>query len=219
VDNEQRTGIQISNNPAHQEVTVTRSGVTINASEKPIIANFIANWGNIYILLDCSGSMKGSKLDQAKKGILDFAKDAFKKNYRVGLVKFSDNAEHLCEPTNDINILQSKLQGLRADGWTNLTAAMIIAHSKLKDFSGIKVMVIATDGMPDSVRSSLKEAEKAKADGIAIITIGTDDADKKYLQKLASRNELSAKVDSNLFAQTISAASLLLTSPKEIKPR
>jgi molecular chaperone DnaK len=219
MNNENKTGIQIFNKPDHQEVTFTNEGIKINASEKPLAANFVALWGNIFILLDCSGSMKGIKLEQAKQGILNFARDAFKKEYRVGLIKFSDNAELLCEPTNDINLLQSNLPGLRAEGWTNLTAAIKIAHTKLKDFTGIKVMVIATDGMPDSVEGSLNEAKKAKADGIEIIAIGTDDAEKEYLKKLASRTELSTKVTSNLLAQTISAASLLLTGPKSIKPQ
>jgi molecular chaperone DnaK len=219
MDNEKRTGIQISNNPANQDLTVTAEGLKIKASETPIAAIFVVQWGNVYVLLDCSGSMKGSKIDQAKVGIIDFAKEAFKKDYRVGLIKFSDDAEHLCDPVNDISTLQSKVQDLRAGGWTNLTAAIKIAHAKLKNLNGIKVMVIATDGMPDSIKRSLKEADLAKADGIEIITIGTDDADKEYLKKLASRTELSSKVDSKLLAQTISSASLLLTGPKSIKPQ
>ena len=73
--------------------------------------------------------------------------------------------------------------------------------------------------MPDSVKSSLEEAQKAKSAGIDIIAIGTDDADKKYLQKLASRTELSSKVTSEKFAQAISDASLLLMSPKPLQPK
>ena len=217
---DKRTGIQIQHTPMQKEVSIVGGGIKIAASEKPIAANINVNQGWIYIVLDCSGSMrKGQKLDQAKSGIIGFAKDAFKKGYRVGFIRFSDEAEVLSEPTNNLDTLQNIIKGLKAVGSTNMTAAIAIAHSRLKELPGTKVIVIATDGMPDDVKGSLKAAEKAKADGIDIISIGTDDADKEYLKKLASRTELSSKVSSDKLAQAISDASLLLTSPKSLQTK
>ncbi len=219
MDSEKRTGIQISLRPNNAELSIDGGGIKIVASEKPIVTSFVTDWGKIYILLDCSGSMKREKLEQAKVGITDFSRDAFKKHYYVGLVKFSGKVEHLCEPTNNIENLQNILKGIRAGGATNLTQAIKIAHSKLKDFTGSKVMVIATDGMPDEVKSSLIAANNAKGDGVEIITIGTDDADMEFLKMLASRTELSNKVASDMWAQAISESSLLLMSPKSIIPK
>jgi uncharacterized protein with von Willebrand factor type A (vWA) domain len=219
MESEKRTGIQISPKPNRTEITISGGGIKIVASEKPIATHFVTDWGKIYILLDCSGSMKREKLDQAKTGITNFAGDAFKKHYYVGLVKFASKAEHLCEPENNIENLQNILKGIRAGGSTNLTAAIKMAHSKLKYFSGSKVIVVATDGMPDEVKSSLIAANNAKTDGIEIITIGTDDADIDFLKMLASRTELSTKVSSDMWAQAISESSLLLMSPKSIIPK
>jgi uncharacterized protein with von Willebrand factor type A (vWA) domain len=219
MENEKRTGIQISHKSDNAEISIVGGGIKIAASEKPIATNFVASWGKIYVLLDCSGSMKKNKIDQAKAGIIDFAKDAFKKQYRVGLIKFSSDVKHLCEPSEYLDALQQAIKDIRAGGSTNLTAALEIAHSKLKDFSGSKVLVVATDGMPDDVKSSLVAANKAKADGVEIITIGTDDADIEFLQMLASRSELSSKVSSDSWAQAISESSLLLMSPKSIIPK
>jgi molecular chaperone DnaK len=220
MESEKKTGIQISRTGIQKDISIVNGGIKIAASEKPIATNFTIKEGRVFLLLDSSGSMrKNKKLDQAKAGILEFARDAFKKNYRVGLIRFSDESEVLCEPTGNIEILQNIIQSIKAVGSTNMTAALKIAHSKLKEFSGTKVMVIATDGMPDNVKSSLEAAAKAIADGIDIIAIGTDDADKEYLKKLASRTELSSKVTSDKFAQAISDASLLLTSPKSLQPK
>jgi uncharacterized protein with von Willebrand factor type A (vWA) domain len=216
MDAEKRTGIQISLKPAKEEISLVAGGIKINASAKPIASSFATKWGWIYVLLDCSGSMKGPKLDQAKTGIIDFARDAFKKQYQVGFIKFSTKAELLCEPTNDIEILQNKIKDVRAGGSTNMTDAIKIAHSKLVDPDNTKVIVIATDGMPDHVKNSLEEAAITKAAGIDIIAIGTDDADKEFLKKLASRTELSTKVSRDMFAQAITAASSLLMSPRSI---
>jgi len=219
MDIEERKGIQITHKRDNEEISIVGGGIKIAASGKPISTSFVVNWGRIYIVVDCSGSMIGNKLEQAKSGVIDFAKDAFRKDYLVGIIKFSSKAEHLSEPTNDIAILQNKIKSIHASGSTNLTAAIKMAYSKLIDFTGSKVIVIATDGMPDNVKSSLKEANNAKTDGIEILTIGTDDADIEFLKKLASRTELSKKVPSEMFAQAILEASLLLASPKSIKPK
>jgi molecular chaperone DnaK len=219
MDSERNKGIIITPEQAIEEISIVGGGIKIAASGKPISTRFAVNWGKIFIVVDCSGSMVGNKLDQAKSGIEDFSKDAFKKNYLVGIIKFSSRAEYLSDPVNDIAILQYKIQNIHASGSTNLTSAIKMAHSKLADFTGSKVMVIATDGMPDNIKSSLKEADLAKSDGIEILTIGTDDADVEFLKKLASRTELSNKVTSDMFAQAISKASFLLASPKSIKPK
>jgi uncharacterized protein YegL len=217
MDDQKGTGIQISNKP-NEQIAIVGGGIKILASGKPINASLAPDWGSIFILLDCSGSMKHKKLDQAKSGIMEFARDAFQKKYRVGLIRFGDNAEQLSEPTTDIAVLQEKIAGMRAGGSTNLTAALMSAHLKLKNFGGPRVIVIATDGMPDNIKSSLEAAESVKLDGIEIITIGTEDAKKDFLNKLASRSELSAQVSNDQFGQAISSASLLLTGPKSIKP-
>jgi Mg-chelatase subunit ChlD len=220
VDNEKKTGIQISHKSTPAEVSVAGKGIQIAASAKPIAANFSVTLGWIYILLDCSGSMKKNrKLDMARQGVIDFTKDALKKQYRIGLITFSDDAELLCEPTDNIDTLQDQFKKLKANGGTNLTAAIIMTHNKLNNFKGPRVMVIATDGQPDNAKSSLEAASIAKNYGIDIITIGTDDADKELLKKLASRSELSSKVANEKFGQAISDASLLLPSPKSIQPR
>jgi molecular chaperone DnaK len=213
---EEKVSIQTSSKQNNAEVSCIGGGIKITASEKPITASFVSNWGKIYILMDCSGSMKREKLDQAKVGITDFTRDALKKHYYVGLIKFSDNADHICDPTSDIESLRKMVQVIRAGGSTNMTDAIKLAHSKLKEFNGTKVLVIATDGMPDNVKSSLVAANNAKADGIEIITIGTDDADLEFLKMVASRTELSSKVSNDKWAQAISKSSLLLMSPKSI---
>ncbi len=219
MENEKKTGIQISHKDGKQEIAILNGGINIQASEKPIDVGFTVDWGYVYVLIDCSGSMKGSKLDQARSGIIEFAQDAFKKEYLVGVIEFSSEAEQLCIPTNNIEIIRSKIKDLRAKGGTNMTDAIKIAHQKLKGCSGLRAMVIATDGMPESKKSSLAAADQAKEDKIEILTIGTDDADKIFLDKLASRAELSTKVPSDKFGKAITSASLLLMSPRSVIPK
>ncbi|MBM4055473.1 MAG: VWA domain-containing protein [Planctomycetes bacterium] len=149
----------------------------------------------VYLLMDCSGSMsEGSKLDQAKKGAAGFATEAQSKEYAVGLIFFSINAEHILEPRKEPADVIAAIENLSPKGSTNMTAAIHMAQEKLSDTTGDKVICIVTDGMPDNKDTTLDAAKEAKIHGIEIMAIGTDDADKTFLEQIVTRKELSVKV-------------------------
>jgi Mg-chelatase subunit ChlD len=216
---DKRKGIDIVKQPDSAGISLVGEGIRIDASGKSIEAHFEQNWGKVYMVLDCSGSMAGYKIDQAKQGVLDFAKDAIRKKYLVGLIKFDTNAIHLSEPTKDVNRLEAQMKGIMASGTTNMAEAIKMAHECLKNLGCSRVMVIATDGQPDNVNDSLNEGKSAKRDGIEIITIGTDDAVQEFLKKLASRSDLGTKVSKDMFAKAISSAHLFLPSPTRMMPK
>jgi len=165
-----------------------------------------------YLLIDCSSSMDGNKILQAKEGAIVFAQEAVKKEYCVGLIRFSDTAEVLSSLSQESPALISKLHLLEPDGGTNMTDALNLAIRELSTVSGRRAIVIATDGAPNSVDSSLYAAQRAKDLGIDIIAIGTDDADQDFLARLATRSDLSVKVPSKYLKSSISEAVQLLPS-------
>jgi molecular chaperone DnaK len=166
--------------------------------------------GYVYLVVDCSGSMAGNKLEQAKKGAQNFARDALSKGYSIGLIRFDSGASIVCVPIKDISKLKKSLEALEAGDSTNMTSAIQMAHHKLKINTGARAMVIVTDGMPDNPESSLQAGESAKKDGIDIIAIGTDDANRAFLEKIASRAELGKKVTRDEFSQAITESSRML---------
>jgi Mg-chelatase subunit ChlD len=216
---DKRKGIDIVKQPESAGISLVGGGIRIDASGKPVEAHFEQNWGRVYMVLDCSGSMAGYKIDQAKQGVLDFTKDAIRKKYLVGLIKFDTNATYLAEPTKDVSRLEAQMKSIMASGTTNMAEAIKMAHESLKNLGGSRVMVIATDGQPDNADDSLNEGKSAKRDGIEIITIGTDDAVQEFLKKLASRSDLGAKVSTDMFAKAISSAYLFLPSPTRVIPK
>ncbi len=186
--------------------------------------------GWVYLLIDCSGSMAGEKLTKAKLGAAGFAKEAISKGYSVGLIEFYGIANHLCEPTKDMGLLQSHIDRLQAkkagqaqrfigvfhrgEFGTNIAAAIRIAREKLSNRTGPKAIVVVTDGQPNAPGdpgTTLKAGKRATRDGMDIITIGTDDADQQFLRKLASATELSMKVSREVFQETIVSAANLLS--------
>jgi molecular chaperone DnaK len=148
---------------------------------EPILRQFV------YVCVDCSTSMRGSKLDQAKQGAAEFAHEASRKGYAIGLIRFASSSCELCEP-GGVSGVVSLLEEFKADGSTDLTGAIELANEKLRARAGSRcVIVVVTDGEPDDRATALEAARQVKDLGIDIIAIGTDDADQDFLCQLASQ--------------------------------
>lgn len=209
-----RRGIEIRLSADSSTPSLTAKGINIGTYEQKIDIHIKKRLGYVYLVLDCSASMLGHKLSQAKQGIIDFAKQATAKDYLTGLIKFDYSATHLCEPTQNISALEKQLEGIRADGSTNMVSAIEMAHDRLKTLVSARVMVIATDGVPNDIPGSIKAGELAKRDGIDIIAVGTDDADQEFLKRLASRTELGSKVAPENLGKAIASVAGYLPSPR-----
>ncbi len=171
--------------------------------------------GSAYLALDCSGSMEGEKITQARRGALDFARGARAKGYAVGLIAFSDEAIHICEPQADIARLSAYLETVRAGSATNMAEALSVALQKLKGKTGNRAVVLVTDGQPnrgepDPVEATFRAARALKDAGIEIITIGTDDADAAFLKQIATSSGLSVMVEREELGRGIGDATAML---------
>lgn len=202
-------------------LSVTKGNIEIRHEGRPISG--AAMTGYVYLLVDRSASMEGDKLKQAKKGALNFAREALSKGYFTGLIQFDSASKLLCEPYRDISIIEKAVAKMDIGDTTHMAKAINLAHNLLNNVSGIRVMVIVTDGMPNGMGdpiSTLKSGEAAKKSGIDIIAIGTDDADQEFLKRLASRSELGVKVENRKLEKTITdAAKMLPAGDKRISKK
>lgn len=214
-----KKGIELAKSDQSSGVSVVIGDTALKPQGRPASVRFERQAAHVYLVIDTSGSMAGGKLEQAKEGALDFAKDAFRKEYAVGLISFDTTVKHVCESTYDIGLLEGRIREMHAAGTTNMAEAIRMAHDRLRRLAGTRVIVIATDGMPNNAQDALREGVRAKKDKIDIITIGTDDADLGFLKRLATRAELGKKVTREVFSQAISQASRLLPPSKSITRR
>jgi len=169
--------------------------------------------GCIYLVIDCSASMRGEKLSSVKEGTKNFALNAKAKSYLIGLIKFSSEATLVAETQTDLINIYHKIDELDTNGTTNMADAIIMASEKLERQNGARIMIIATDGMPNDEEAALKAATQAKKNEIEIIALGTDDADEKFLKQIASSSSFGVKVSRNLIGKAIATTAKMLKRP------
>lgn len=213
--------IQKIESPQSSQISVSKGNIEIRHEGRPISGS--AMTGYVYLLVDRSASMAGDKIRQAKQGALNFAKEALSKGYFTGLIQFDSSSKLLCEPYRDLSVIEKAIHKMDTGDTTHMAKAINLAADLLKEMNGVRVIVIVTDGMPNGAgdpMSSLKAGDDAKKRGIDIIVIGTDDADRDFLRKLASRSDLGVKVESKHLEKTITdSARLLPTGDKRISKK
>ena len=208
-DNTEVNGVATTRVSQDRRVASAGGGITIRREGKPV-ERTVLRGGSVYLVIDCSGSMAGEKIAQAREGALNFAREALTRRYAIGLISFSSVATHICEPREEVSHVQRHLPGLEPDGSTNMARAIELATVKFRGKPGPMAMVVITDGMPDQEGAALGAARDAKRLGIDIITIGTDDADRSFLQKLASRDDLVVVVTREALGQGITSTANML---------
>lgn len=179
-----------------------------------ITGRSIATTGEVYLLVDCSGSM-ADKLQQAVDGAKGFSREAQRKNYRVGLIVFSNDARLLQAARQDVATLDQALANVNADGGTNMKAAIDLGVNHLLSVRGERVLCLVTDGQPGESDATIHAAESAKQQGISIMAIGVDGADQAFLAKITTRFELALKVTKQELQAGITSMARLL--PGKIK--
>ena len=146
---------------------------------------------DIALVIDCSGSMSGDRIRDAKKAAIRFL-DAIDLNvHRVGLVSFGDPEAHIrMELTQNFELLRQAIEGLDAAwGGTPMDKAITLTRDRVFDDSGDgnNVLVLLTDGAPNNRSKTMREAELAKQQDIQIVTIGVGvGVDSEYLKQIAS---------------------------------
>lgn len=125
---------------------------------------------DIVLVLDCSGSMHGAKIDGLKVIAKKIIRNLKKQNveHHIGIVPFDDNYWPT-HPISEINESTEKfIDGLRDRGGTMLGPALSLAHQQFGDTGRPRVVLLVTDGQTESLNYT--------GTGIRIITIGIGSA-------------------------------------------
>ncbi len=163
--------------------------------------------GTVYLCLDLSASMADrGKMPQLMRGSVRFFYEAWRRDYAIGLVGFGSTARLLTGATRNPHRFQRCLTGLEPAGRTPMARALRLAAARLRFRRGHRVILLITDGMPDSREETLDAAAAARAAGMTVIAVGTDGADEAFLSALTPRPELARVVVGEAFGDAIGEA-------------
>ena len=152
---------------------------------------------DIVFVLDTSGSMRGEKLDQAKRALM-FCIRNLNRGDRFQVIRFSNNAEALFEklmPVERPSLAKAEnfVEDLKATGGTNIQDALGMA---LKRYGSTNyrphVVIFITDGKPTIGETNedalLSIAAKLNSENIRIFTFGIGyDINTRLLDRLTEQ--------------------------------
>jgi len=144
---------------------------------------------DIALLIDVSGSMCGSPIEKAIYASKSLVTDMIDLSiHRIGVVSFGSSATKLSGLSSDMYKLSESIEQLKCYGSTDMAGGIRKARKKvLNEAQQRKMMIIVTDGYPDSKDEAYEQALKSKEKGIKIVTIGIGNGiDRELLKSIAS---------------------------------
>ncbi len=142
----------------------------------------------VALIMDCSGSMYGDNIEQARKAAAAFVERTLQiPNRQVAVVAFPGGVKST--PTADAKRLQWALDELQPIGSTPMSEGLRDARDLIRPKAGIqRVFVVMTDGHPDDPEATLTEIHRLRTSGARVITIGVGgQVQRDFLEELASR--------------------------------
>ncbi|MFC1776691.1 VIT domain-containing protein [Pseudomonadota bacterium] len=143
---------------------------------------------DLAVLIDCSGSMGGDSMDQARQALAGMI-DALRPDDRVTLIAFGSTTRILSKkllPCNRRNLAKMKSFASKLDadmGGTEIGGALRKAYKATKDSQRTDIFLV-TDG---EVGSWQQVVDEARVSGNRIFTVGVGSAvSEAFVRKLAS---------------------------------
>ncbi|MGN0680957.1 MAG: S8 family serine peptidase [Candidatus Fimisoma sp.] len=131
---------------------------------------------DIVLVLDVSGSMSGTPMQETKKASANFIDTILDEDASIGIVTYDDSSYMLSDFSVNKSSLTNAVSNIYDGGGTNIEAGLAEARSMLNT-SGAKkkIIVLMSDGEPNRGKEGdalISYADEIKDDGIIIYTLG-----------------------------------------------
>ena len=148
---------------------------TIN-SQKDEAKKTTSDERDIVLVLDTSGSMGGTPLDETKKASEKFINTILKEDASIGMVSYSSSAEQLSDFSVNRKHLTDLAKSLINEGETNIESGLKEAKYMLNGSNARKkIIVLMSDGAPNKGKEGeelITYANELKESGNVIYTLG-----------------------------------------------
>lgn len=131
---------------------------------------------NIVLVLDTSGSMSGTPIEETKKAATKFVNTILQEDASIGIVTYEDSANQLSDFSIDKNYLTEIAADISSGGGTNIESGLAEARSMLDSSNAKKkIIVLMSDGAPNEGKEGeelIAYADDIKQGDILIYTLG-----------------------------------------------
>ncbi len=142
----------------------------------PVPEHIPSNERNIVLVLDVSGSMSGTPIEETKKASINFIETILEEDASIGIVTYDNSASRVSDFSVDKSSLENIVSGIYDGGGTNIEAGLREAHSMLSSSNAKKkIIVLMSDGEPNEGKEGddlVSYADEIKKDDVLIYTLG-----------------------------------------------
>ena len=136
------------------------------------------------LVVDRSGSMSGSAMNDAKKAVIHFI-DEMRSGDQANVIAFDSRVSVYANMGTNISSLKSAVNKIHPGGATALYDAIAKAATHLYNESGARIIIFLTDGDDTGSKFSLKDIRSMNlSEGIFVYGIGLGRVNKKGLDDL-----------------------------------
>ena len=131
---------------------------------------------DIALVLDVSGSMGGTPMNETKNASEKFINTVLKEDSSIGVVTYDNTSMCIADFCMNERYLTNAIQNLNSGGGTNMEAGLSQEYSMLQNSDAKKkIIVLMSDGEPNEGKTGnelIEFAETIKNEGIYIYTLG-----------------------------------------------
>lgn len=181
--------------------------IWLRGTHTPVVTDPTPAAYKICLLLDCSGSMNGGKLEEMKLAAVEFVSGRDLSKDNLAVVGFGSFPHTAIQLTRDSTALTAAIRELDDGGGTNMGAGLRAAETEVNRGAGPKSILLFTDGMPDNEGAALRAAKSCRNSGIEVVAVATGDADLDFLARATGDRSLVFPAVSGQFASAFQQAS------------
>ncbi len=140
---------------------------------------------SVALVVDHSGSMSGTPLDDTKKAVSAFVRN-IEDGIRVGLIQFDDAAQVVAPVSDNTAAVLRGIAAMQDGGGTSIYSGLELAGNELASENGRRVIILLSDGEDGDSSRIDGVLEELKRKNIYVYTIGFGGADTEYLSYIAT---------------------------------
>lgn len=178
---------ELANDFAVRDFIINDNGSDIPSDKVRQAADDDGKMVSIALVIDGSGSMDGSRIENAKKAVESCIDNLDPQTQKLSIVTYDNSSSILTPLTNDKDQLLAGKKKLVADGGTVISSGLLAGLDSLKDAYGTRAIILMTDGDDGSPETIDAAIAAAKEQGVAVFTVSTGGGDREYMENIAEK--------------------------------